>query len=755
MPFTSVGSGSHLAEAAGSSGYGGGRNKSSRESRFYVSPGGPPSAEATTEHVANVGVAYQWRGKTYRQKIKKSDVNDQHSLEDIVKYVSLYPPFRYSPAQDVAMETPYQSIYDFVTTMRHSATDDYKEKDPCPFLWPSERLNFMRSVAVALHHLPVGGMVCIKNAREIPEMLFASPFELKPHVLDMYHGSSPMAVPSIMDQGFKPTLGAGCDALEEHFGVPVPGVYLAKSWKVASSYPIYATTGPVPESKSGVGGATCVAIDGTPPLRAVIRCLVDTSNTLWHRGSNQSLFKPSDIFITHVCFYAVHHRLLHYEHKAVSVNSYAVAEGTPIPKPNEGSSYEVETVRQFNRMIAPVATVGDMDLNRAPPQMRLLMGNVSPGESHLAAARKDGLFQQWARKRRSFTRIGSYRDIDEAADISPSLKAVIEPHGDMFITPEGGAAQLAMYIQVEVPYDYVVVNHTPYELEDERARSVAEAMLSGTRTSAEDKLPLARAAPGKEVSATYAGPASTEAGPTPAQPRTASGSQLAEADNAKAAKRRRQKETRDPNKQQDIEKNKAQREYSFYLRAAHASTLVSPVEYYSTYEGMWTPPVSGAPLTERQIEEMRGIIHSNADEKMEIPSNRQAKSRQEIVGRQRQETEGSIRAVSGVHKVGYNPEEDQPMYKVAMYTAAVESFRSAVGSGLAPAPQLEGEEEQQSMSSTGRNLLAKWMSKNSETGETRSDAEIEARVLKMTEDNTPIIDSAVAWKAAARKKVMK
>ena len=40
-----------------------------------------------------------------------------------------------------------------------------------------------------------------------------------------------------MRDGLLPTLGAGADALEAQFGVPVPGVYLSVSWGVAPSYP--------------------------------------------------------------------------------------------------------------------------------------------------------------------------------------------------------------------------------------------------------------------------------------------------------------------------------------------------------------------------------------------------------------------------------------------------------------------------------------------------------------------------------------
>ena len=80
-----------------------------------------------------------------------------------------------------------------------------------------------------------------------------------------------------MGQGLLPTLGAGAEALEEQWGAPVPGVYVAKSWKVATSYPIDSTTERVSENKHGVAGGSRVSLDGTPPIRAVVRVIADTA----------------------------------------------------------------------------------------------------------------------------------------------------------------------------------------------------------------------------------------------------------------------------------------------------------------------------------------------------------------------------------------------------------------------------------------------------------------------------------------------
>ena len=71
---------------------------------------------------------------------------------------------------------------------------------------------------------------------------------------------------------------------------------------MASNYPIEPTTGPIEKNSAGVSGGSYVAHDGTPPLRAVVRFLAKSSRQLWHRGNNQSLFMPKDIFITHISF---------------------------------------------------------------------------------------------------------------------------------------------------------------------------------------------------------------------------------------------------------------------------------------------------------------------------------------------------------------------------------------------------------------------------------------------------------------------
>ena len=95
----------------------------------------------------------------------------------------------------------------------------------------------------------------------------------------------------------------------------VPGLYVAKSLKVATTYAMEQTTGAVEVwgqfFTTGVAGGTVVATDGTPPLRAVLRFVAIPDNQLWHRGSNQSLSMLDDLYCTHVVFYAVDAKFTH------------------------------------------------------------------------------------------------------------------------------------------------------------------------------------------------------------------------------------------------------------------------------------------------------------------------------------------------------------------------------------------------------------------------------------------------------------
>ena len=105
--------------------------------------------------------------------------------------------------------------------------------------------------------------------------------------MDFYHAMSVSDLPSLLENGFMPTLGAGADALQHHFGVTVPGTYMAYDFATAMTYPMANTTRPnIGGHRPGVQGGTSLAYNGTYPLRAVVRCVAKRKDHLWRRKKN-------------------------------------------------------------------------------------------------------------------------------------------------------------------------------------------------------------------------------------------------------------------------------------------------------------------------------------------------------------------------------------------------------------------------------------------------------------------------------------
>ena len=118
---------------------------------------------------------------------------------------------------------------------------------------------------------------------------------------EYYHGTCVSLLPSIIETGFRPTIGAGSDAVYEHFGVIAPGVHVAKTFGTACSYPMISTIVKIlgADNVSGVSGGAIIADDSTPPMRAVIRCVANRHTLFRHSfapttyTSRTCLFTPS------------------------------------------------------------------------------------------------------------------------------------------------------------------------------------------------------------------------------------------------------------------------------------------------------------------------------------------------------------------------------------------------------------------------------------------------------------------------------
>ena len=104
-------------------------------------------------------------GKTYRSKGEwtKKGVNSSHALDDIHNYVRDLGEKSLRQPHDPLKDIPYQSIHDYVETMRASCCPGG------PFTWAGENNKYNQFLAIALHHLPPGKAMLIKNDAPIPD----------------------------------------------------------------------------------------------------------------------------------------------------------------------------------------------------------------------------------------------------------------------------------------------------------------------------------------------------------------------------------------------------------------------------------------------------------------------------------------------------------------------------------------------------------------------------------------------------------
>ena len=73
---------------------------------------------------------------------------------------------------------------------------------------------------------------------------------------EYFHGCSLVSLLTMIKEGFKPVLGAGCDWLKYIFKRDVPGVYLTKYFYTALHYPTFANTEITDKHPDGLPGGT-------------------------------------------------------------------------------------------------------------------------------------------------------------------------------------------------------------------------------------------------------------------------------------------------------------------------------------------------------------------------------------------------------------------------------------------------------------------------------------------------------------------
>ena len=476
---------------------------------------GSPVSEATPAQPLDTDIWWSHRGRTYVTTKKVpggKEVNGALCVEDVQEYVQgLDATARWNEPSD---EVPFESVEDFILTMKMITSEGNKH-----FRWPSERISLQKTLSVALHHMPPGTYIPIRSALPIPDLFLAEPRgaggsraadpgqaadpstttegggsraadpalpgeeqpQLGWEVHDVYHGTSVFSALEILDRGFMPSLGAGCDALQACFGVPVPGVYVAPNIKVATYYPMTASTCPQPEDKNGVGGGSLISLDGTPPVRVVFRCLAHKHGRLWKRDEQgnknpQQLYRPSHLHITHIYIYSVAPRLIH---KCLLDREVTMATSTTATRLTLEADYE-PTSLDFS---AEIATVPEEAVRLTPATLRLACKSSEFYGARLleSSYHQTSLIREWFRKRIPRVRVGIIKKkLDELVPFlsgGAALAADLVARGAEYV---GRAA-------LEVPLGLLITAH-PERGEVGRGENISVTLSGLARAS--DPLPL-------------------------------------------------------------------------------------------------------------------------------------------------------------------------------------------------------------------------------------------------------------------------
>ena len=221
----------------------------------------------------------------------------------------------------------FESVSDFVSSLRAEAS--YPDSH---FKWPEQSFTYEMMLAMAIHHLPPGYHVSIKNGRPCPNKLPINNPEWSGETADYYHGTTGRSLlRGIVRKGLKPTFGAGEASTQTAWGQGTPMVYLSRLVECACYYPLH--EGMWTEEKLTVNGhcygkpsgGEIIARDGTPPIRVVLRCISQNTKQLWHKkdGPNdQRGFMPKHVYISHIMIYAMPPNLVSGPHSRTSWRMY-------------------------------------------------------------------------------------------------------------------------------------------------------------------------------------------------------------------------------------------------------------------------------------------------------------------------------------------------------------------------------------------------------------------------------------------------
>ena len=198
----------------------------------------------------------------------------------------------------------FDSITDFVSSLRAVAC-----MPGAHFKWPEQRMTYEMVLAQAIHHLPPGCHMSIKNGNPCPKELLISTLDWHGKAAQYDHGTiTHSLLRGIIRYGLKPTCGAGGETTARAWGQNTPMVYLSKLLDCACFYPSHDATHAMNPYKTfgRPWGGEIISTDGTPPIRVVLRCIPMNAKQLLHKHhklNDQRGFMPKHVYISHIMIY--------------------------------------------------------------------------------------------------------------------------------------------------------------------------------------------------------------------------------------------------------------------------------------------------------------------------------------------------------------------------------------------------------------------------------------------------------------------
>ena len=125
----------------------------------------------------------------------------------------------------------FDNITDFVSSLRAEAS-----MPGAHFKWPEQRMTYEMVLAQAIHHLPPGYHVSIKNGSPCPKELLLRSLDWPGETAQCYHGATTHSLLR------KPTCGTGGETTARAWGQNTPMVYLSKLLECTCFYPSHDAT---------------------------------------------------------------------------------------------------------------------------------------------------------------------------------------------------------------------------------------------------------------------------------------------------------------------------------------------------------------------------------------------------------------------------------------------------------------------------------------------------------------------------------